>query len=142
MRVLVLTSYMDDEYIYESITAGAHGYLMKEIDPAGLVSAIVRVARGESIISPSLTARLMAIVRAKAQPDPARLFTSLSPQEKRVRDLVTLGKTNKEIGDKLGLSDNTVKNYLGSVFEKLNVKSRAQAAALHTQTQARANRPK
>ncbi len=142
MRVLVLTSYMDDEYIYESITAGAHGYLMKEIDPPGLVSAIARVARGESIISPSLTARVMAIVRAKAQPDPGRLFTSLSPQEKRVLDLVALGKTNKEIGDKLGLSDNTVKNYLGSVFEKLNVKSRAQAAALHTQNQARTNRPK
>ena len=142
LRVLVLTSYMDDEYIYESITAGAHGYLMKEIDPSGLVSAIVRVARGESIISPALTARVMAIVRAKAQPDPARLFTSLSPQEKRVLDLVALGKTNKEIADKLGLSDNTVKNYLGSVFEKLHVKGRAQAAALYMQSQSRANRPK
>lgn len=142
IRILVLTSYMEDEYIYEAIAAGAHGYLMKEIDPAGLVSAIVRVAAGESIISPALTARVMALVRNKAQPDPARLFTSLSPQEKRVLDLVVLGKTNKEIGDKLGLSDNTVKNYLGSVFEKLNVKSRAQAAALYTQTQFRSTRPR
>jgi two-component system response regulator DevR len=142
VRILVLTSYMDDEYIYEAITAGAHGYLMKEIDPSGLVAAILRVAAGESIISPALTARVMALVRANAQPDPAKLFTTLSPQEKRVLDLVVLGKTNKEIGDKLGLSDNTVKNYLGSVFEKLNVKSRAQAAALYTQAQVRTNRPK
>jgi two-component system response regulator DevR len=142
VRILVLTSYMEDEYIYEAITAGAHGYLMKEIDPAGLIAAILRVAAGESIISPELTARVMAIVRANAQPDPAKLFTSLSPQEKRVLDLVVLGKTNKEIGDKLGLSDNTVKNYLGSVFEKLNVKSRSQAAALYTQAQVRSTRPK
>lgn len=142
LRILVLTSYMDDEYIYESITAGAHGYLMKEIDPAGLVSAIVRVAAGQSIISPDLTARVLALVRSNAQPDPSKLFTTLSPQEKRVLDLVVQGKTNKEIGDKLGLSDNTVKNYLGSVFEKLNVKSRAQAAALHTQAQIRATKPK
>lgn len=142
IRILVLTSYMEDEYIYEAISAGAHGYLMKEIDPPALISAIVRVAAGESIISPALTARVMALVRNKSQPDPARLFTSLSPQEKRVLDLVVLGKTNKEIGDKLGLSDNTVKNYLGSVFEKLDVKSRAQAAALYTQVQVRGTRPK
>jgi two-component system, NarL family, response regulator DevR len=142
IRVLVLTSYMDDEYIYEAITAGAHGYLMKEIDPAGLISAIIRVAAGESIISPDLTARVLALVRANAQPDPARLFTSLSPQEKRVLELVVAGKTNKEIGDKIGLSDNTVKNYLGSVFEKLNVRSRAQAAALYTRVHTRATRPK
>jgi two-component system, NarL family, response regulator DevR len=142
LRVLVLTSYMDDEYIYEAITAGAHGYLMKEIDPAGLISAIIRVAAGESIISPDLTARVLALVRANAQPDPSRLFTTLSPQEKRVLELVVAGKTNKEIGDKLGLSDNTVKNYLGSVFEKLNVRSRAQAAALYTRVHTRATRPK
>jgi two-component system response regulator DevR len=142
LRVLVLTSYMDNEYIYEAIAAGAHGYLMKEIDPAGLVAAIIRVAAGESIISPDLTARVLDLVRVNAQPDPSRLFTTLSPQEKRVLELVVQGKTNKEIGDKLGLSDNTVKNYLGSVFEKLKVKSRAQAAALYTQAQVRTARPK
>jgi two-component system response regulator DevR len=142
LRVLVLTSYMDDEYIYESIAAGAHGYLMKEIDPPGLIAAIIKVYRGESIISPALTARVMALVRSRSQPDPAHAFTSLSPQEKRVLELVAQGKTNREIGDKLGLSDNTVKNYLGSVFEKLNVKGRAQAAAAYTQSQARMNRPK
>jgi two-component system response regulator DevR len=142
IRILVLTSYLDDEYIYEAITAGAHGYLLKEIDPAGLISAVIRVAAGESIISPDLTARVLSLVRNKAQPSPARLFTSLSPQEKRVLELVALGKTNKEIADKLDLSDNTVKNYLGSVFEKLNVRSRAQAAALYTQAHAHGTRPK
>jgi two-component system, NarL family, response regulator DevR len=142
IRILVLTSYMDDEYIHEAITAGAHGYLMKEIDPAGLVAAVIRVAAGESIISPDLTARVLSLVRNNAQPDPARLFTSLSPQEKRVLELVAVGKTNKEIGDKLALADNTVKNYLGSVFEKLNVRSRAQAAALYTRVNHRSNRPK
>ena len=141
LRVLILTSYMDDQYIYEAITAGAHGYLLKEIDPAGLVDAIVRVAAGESIISPDLTEKVMAMLRHSANQGQSNQFTSLSPQEKRVLELVVQGKTNKEIAAKLDLSDNTVKNYLGSVFEKLKVKRRAQATALYLQSQARGTRP-
>ncbi len=140
-HVLVLTSFTDDSFIYEAITAGAQGYLMKEIDPAGLVDAINRVAAGQSVISPDLTARMLAIVRASSQQTDS-VFTLLSPQEKRVLELVVQGRTNKEIGEKLGLSENTVKNYLGNVFEKLHVRRRSQAAALYMQSSAAAPKPK
>jgi two-component system, NarL family, response regulator DevR len=141
-RILVLTSFAEDNYIYESITAGAHGYLLKEVDPSALVDSVIRVASGQSIISPDLTARVLSIVRSSAKQESSKLFTSLSPQEKRVLELVVLGKTNKEIAERLELSDNTVKNYLGSVFEKLNVSRRSQAAALYMQAQKTTNRPK
>jgi two-component system, NarL family, response regulator DevR len=140
-HVLVLTSFTDDTFIYEAITAGAQGYLMKEIDPAGLVDAINRVASGQSVISPDLTARMLAIVRSSSQ-QPDSIFTLLSPQEKRVLDLVVQGRTNKEIGEKMGLSENTVKNYLGNVFEKLHVRRRSQAAAIYLQSQGSTSRSK
>ncbi|PTY06295.1 DNA-binding response regulator [Opitutaceae bacterium EW11] len=140
-HVLVLTSFTDDTFIYEAITAGAQGYLMKEIDPAGLVDAIQRVAAGQSVISPDLTARMLAIVRSNSQ-QANSIFTLLSPQEKKVLELVVQGRTNKEIGEKLNLSENTVKNYLGNVFEKLHVRRRSQAAALFIQSQTTPSRPK
>lgn len=140
-HVLILTSFTDDTFIYEAISAGAQGYLMKEIDPAGLVDAIQRVAAGQSVISPDLTARMLAIVRSNSQ-QANSIFTLLSPQEKKVLELVVQGRTNKEIGEKLGLSENTVKNYLGNVFEKLHVRRRSQAAALFIQSQTTPGRPK
>jgi len=134
-RVLILTSYSNDGFIYDAITAGAHGYLMKEIDPEGLVRAVIEVAEGRSILDPEATARVMQMVRSNAASgqgsDP---LASLSAQERRVLALVSEGRTNKEIGEDLSLSDNTVKNYLGTVFEKLNVKRRSQAAALWVQS--------
>jgi two-component system response regulator DevR len=139
-RVLVLTSYTDDNFVYEAITAGSHGYLMKDVEPTALLEAIERVAAGESILSPDLTSRVLAMVRSTT-PAEVTKFTSLSPQEKRVLELVVKGKTNKQIGDELGLSDNTVKNYLGNVFEKLHVKRRAQAAALYAQAFRNKTRP-
>lgn len=140
-HVLILTSFTDDSFIYEAITAGAQGYLMKEIDPAGLVDAIGRVAAGESVISPDLTARMLALVRANSR-QAESIFTLLSPQEKRVLELVVQGRTNKEIGEALSLSENTVKNYLGNVFEKLHVRRRSQAAAMYLQSQSAPSRPK
>lgn len=137
-RVVILTSYSNDEYLYEAIAAGAQGYLMKEIDPAGLNRAVVDVYEGRSILDPESTARVMRMMRTQqgqAQ-GPAALLGTLSVQERRVLALVADGRTNKEIGDELGLSDNTVKNYLGSVFEKLQVKRRSQAAALYVQANA------
>jgi len=138
-RVIILTSYSNDGFIYDAITAGAHGYLMKEIDPEGLVRAVIEVAEGRSILDPETTARVMHMMRSSASMgqggDP---LSSLSAQERRVLALVSEGRTNKEIGDALALSDNTVKNYLGTVFEKLNVKRRSQAAALWVQ----ANQPR
>ena len=134
-RIVVLTSFSNDNFVYEAITAGAHGYLMKEIDPAGLVQAMLDVADGRSILDPDTTARVIRLVRAQSAGASNEDLAALSPQERRVLALVAEGKTNKEIGEQLGLSDNTVKNYLGSVFEKLHVKRRSQAAALYVQNQ-------
>lgn len=131
-KVIVLTSHISDALVYEAITSGAEGYLMKEIDPAGLIDAISRAARGASILSPEMTSRVFDLVRGKTPNNDAVKIDSLSHQEQRVLALVSAGLTNKEIGQQLSLSDNTVKNYLGSVFEKLAVKNRSQAASLYT----------
>lgn len=133
--VIMLTSYSNDGYLYEAIAAGAQGYLMKEIDPQGLVRAVTDVHEGRSILDPDSTARVMRMMRTRTSPQTgsAGALASLSMQERKVLALVADGRTNKEIGDDLGLSDNTVKNYLGSVFEKLQVRRRSQAAALYVQ---------
>ncbi|WP_221030625.1 response regulator [Actomonas aquatica] len=132
-RILVLTSFTSDGFVYEAITSGAQGYLMKEIDPLGLVKAISDIMEGKSILSPDITAGVMRMMRGgKGE---AGDLSILSPQERRVLALVAEGKTNKQIGDEMGLSDNTVKNYLCSVFDKLQVRRRSQAAALYVQSQ-------
>jgi len=132
--VVVLSSFSNDNFVYDAIASGAYGYLMKEIDPAGLVQAIVDVAEGKSILDPDATARVMRLLRTQTATASNEALASLSPQERRVLALVAEGKTNKEIGERLDLSDNTVKNYLGSVFEKLQVKRRSQAAAVYVQS--------
>ncbi len=130
-RVLFLTSVVDDALIDEAIRTGAHGYLLKEIDSAGLVQAIRDVGAGKSILDPAVTARVMQLVRSGGGgPDP---LATLSPQEQRVLALIAAGRTNKEAGGDLNLSEKTVKNYLSSIFEKLHVSRRAQAAALFAQ---------
>lgn len=100
--VLVLTSSVDDEFLYQSISAGAKGYLIKEIDPAGLLDAVRRVAAGQSVISPEQISRTLSVIRERSQ-QAATNFTLLSSQEKRVLELIVHGQTNKEIGDKLAL---------------------------------------
>ena len=125
-RVLILTSVVDDAMVDDAIRSGAHGYLLKEIDGRGLVNAIRDVAAGKSILDPAVTARVMKMVRSGGSPRDA--LATLSPQERRVLALIAEGCTNKEVGVKLGLSEKTVKNYLSTVFEKLHVSRRAEAA--------------
>lgn len=132
IRVLILTSVATDELIHQAVLAGAQGYLMKEINPDGLVRAIADAFAGKSVLTPEITERVMRLLRDGTQSNGASL-SSLSPQERRVLALVADGLTNKEVGEKLGLSDNTVKNYLVTVFEKLQVKRRSQAAAMFAQ---------
>ena len=136
-KVIILTSFSNDNYVYEAISAGARGYLMKEINPEGLCQAVADVAAGKSILDPEATARVMRLVRTQASGGDTQELAALSPQETKVLALVAEGKTNKEIGDRLKLSDNTVKNYLGNVFDKLQVKRRSQAAALWVQAHPR-----
>jgi DNA-binding NarL/FixJ family response regulator len=132
-KVVILTSYSNDNFVYEAVTSGAQGYLMKEIDPAGLVTALQDVASGRSILDPDATSRILRMLRAGGVAEQAQDLSVLSAQERRVLALVADGLTNKEVGDQLKLSENTVKNYLVSVFEKLRVKRRAQAAAIYVQ---------
>lgn len=132
-HVIVLTSHANDNFVYEAVIAGVQGYLMKEIDPVALVQAIRDVADGRSILDPDATARVFRLLRTNNAPQANSDLAVLSPQERRVLVLVAAGRTNKEVGEQLSLSENTVKNYLANVFEKLNVKTRAQAAVVYTQ---------
>ncbi|MES2695079.1 MAG: response regulator transcription factor [Verrucomicrobiota bacterium] len=131
-RVLILTSVLDDTIVDEAIRAGAHGYLLKEVDGRGLMNAIRDVASGKSILDPAVTARLMQLMKT-GNATGRDAFASLSPQEKRVLALIAEGCTNKEVGVKLNLSEKTVKNYLSTVFEKLHVSRRAEAAVIYAQ---------
>jgi two-component system response regulator DevR len=128
-RVLVLTSVVDETLVDEAIRAGAHGYLLKEIDRRGLLQAILDVAAGKSILDPAVTARVIQLVKDGSGATQDALAI-LSPQERKVLALIAEGQTNKEVGSQLGLAEKTVKNYLSNVFEKLHVSRRSQAAAM------------
>ena len=132
-RVLILTSFTNDELVYNAVIAGAHGYLMKELDPAGLVKAIHDTAAGKSVLTPDVTSRVLRMIRSGGNSGASGELALLSAQERKVLALVAEGFTNKEVGQQLNLSENTVKNYLVSVFGKLKVKRRSQAAALFVQ---------
>jgi DNA-binding NarL/FixJ family response regulator len=133
VRVLFLTSYADEQTVLESLDAGGDGYLLKEIDEAALVQGIRSVANGQSILDPAITRRVLERARTPGVPTGETKWATLSPQEKRVLSLVAEGKTNKEIGLDMGLSDKTVKNYLSNILEKLQLTRRSQAAAFFVQ---------
>lgn len=136
-RVVMLTSYSNDNLVYDAIVAGAQGYLLKEIDPPSLLTAMSAALAGRSVLSPEITSHVMQFVRGKSIPTlAADSLAKLSPQETRVLTLVADGLTNKQIGAELNLSENTVKNHLVSVFEKLAVRSRSQAAARYVRGRA------
>ncbi len=139
-RVLFLTSFADEEIVLESIDAGGDGYLLKEIDEDNLVQAIRNVAAGKSILDPAVTRRVLEHVKntdTHLETPSTNRLGSISPQERRVLELVAEGKTNKEIGVALGLSDKTVKNYLSNIMEKLQVARRSHAAAYFVQHSSR-----
>jgi len=139
-RVLFLTSFADEEIVLESIDAGGDGYLLKEIDEDNLVQAIRNVAAGKSILDPAVTRRVLEHVKntdTHLETPSTNRLGSVSPQERRVLALVAEGKTNKEIGLALGLSDKTVKNYLSNIMEKLQVARRSHAAAYFVQHSSR-----
>ena len=129
-RVLFLTSYQDDEGVLAAIVGGASGYLLKQVNAEGLLRAIHAVAQGQSVLDPAITQPLLTRMRLqKEEASESPRTTTLSTQQQRVLALVAEGKTNKEIGSSLELSDKTVKNYIRFIFQKLKVTRRAQAAA-------------
>ncbi len=128
-RVLVLTSVADEDVVDDAIRAGAHGYLLKEVNGRALVQAIHDVAIGKSILDPAITARVLALMRSTA-PATKNTLAMLSPQEHHVLALIAEGLTNKEAAQKMALTEKTVKNYLSNIFDKLHVTRREEAAAL------------
>lgn len=133
IRVLVLTSFADDNVIVEAISAGADGYLLKEVNREGLVEAIEKVASGHSILDPAVTGRVFGKVQSLMQNPSGNKLGLLSAQERRVLALVAEGKTNKEIAAAMGLSDKTIKNYFSNILDKLQMSRRSQAAAYFVQ---------
>lgn len=133
LAVLILTSSNSERHMHDAIAAGAKGYLLKENDGAALAAAVRTVAKGDSVIDPSMAGQVLNLVRNKGVQTAADRLAALSPQERRVVALLASGLTNKEIGDQMGLTEKTVKNYLATIFNKLNISRRTQAAALYVE---------
>ena len=126
VKVLMLTSYSDDEAVIGSIMAGASGYLLKEIRSQEIVDAIRRVGAGQSLLDPAVTSRVLERVRSGGEDDK---LAQLTEQEQHILGYIAEGNTNKEISEKVNLSDKTVKNYVSNILGKLEVSRRSQAAA-------------
>lgn len=129
-KVLVLTSSSNERNVQEALSAGAQGYLLKDNDGAALASGLRSVAGGQPVLDPSMASQMLNLVKHRGQLSAAGKLSQLSPQERRVVAFLADGLTNKEIGDRLGLTEKTVKNYLATIFSKLNIARRTQAAAL------------
>ena len=128
-KVIMLTSYAEDEMLFSAIRAGASGYILKQIGSEDLVKALEAVGRGEALLDPAVTQRVFQEVRRAVKEEEASAFAHLSQQEKHVLLLVSEGKTNREIAKLLFLGEGTVRNYVSSILSKLGVNNRAEAAA-------------
>jgi DNA-binding NarL/FixJ family response regulator len=132
-KVVMLTSYADDELLFAAIRAGACGYVLKQIGSTDLIQSIEAASRGEATLDPTLTQRVFNEVRRAIQNEEKAAFTDLTPQEMQVLALISEGKTNREIAEALFLSEGTVRNYVSSILSKLSVSNRAEAAAFAVQ---------
>ena len=128
IRGLILTSYDDDEALFAAIMAGASGYVLKEIKGSDLVSAVRQVAAGNSLIDPSLTAKVLE--RVRNPPSTAPELADLTEQEMKLLGFIAEGLTNRQIGERMFLAEKTVKNYVSSILAKLGLERRTQAAVL------------
>lgn len=126
IRCLMLTSYADDEALFDSIMAGAAGYILKQVRGNELLDGIRRVAAGQSLLDPSMTTRVLDRLRHGQQQD--ERIASLTAQERRILDLLAEGLTNRQIGERLHLAEKTVKNYVSNVLMKLGMERRTEAA--------------
>jgi two-component system response regulator DevR len=129
IKVIMLTSYAEDEMLFDAIAAGACGYVLKQIGSDDLIRAVEAVGKGEALLDPALTQRVFARVREAVRKEIEEAFTSLTDQEMRVLAQVSEGKTNREIAETLFLGEGTVRNYVSSILKKLELTNRAEAAA-------------
>ncbi|MGD0926701.1 MAG: response regulator transcription factor, partial [Streptosporangiaceae bacterium] len=127
LAVLMLTSFSDDEALFDAIMAGAAGYVLKQIRGTDLVGAVRTIASGQSLLDPEAASRVMR--RMRDQATAADPLAGLTDQERRILALIGEGLTNRQIGDRLFLAEKTVKNYVSALFAKLGMQRRAQAAA-------------
>lgn len=135
---LILTSYSDDEALFDAIMAGAAGYVLKQIRENDLVSAIRQVAAGQSLLDPRLTARVLERLR-NGDPEDERL-ARLTEQERRILALVGEGLTNRQIGNRIHLAEKTVKNYMSNILSKLGMERRTEVAAFAARLDERSHR--
>ena len=126
VRCLMLTSFDDDEALFNAVVAGAAGYVLKDVRGGDIVESVRRVARGESLLDPFATARVIERLR-RPQPDDERL-ASLSPQERRILELLADGLTNRQIAAEMYLAEKTIKNYVSNLLMKLGMSRRTEAA--------------
>lgn len=139
MACLILTSFAEDEALYASVMAGAAGFLLKQIKARDLIADVKKVANGESLMDPRAVARVVDRIANPPAQDPA--LESLSPQERRVLDLIGEGLTNKQIAESMFLAEHTVKNYITGLLRKLKMATRTEAAIFATKlkSEGRAN---
>ena len=128
-KVIILTSYADDELLMDAIEAGAAGYVLKQIGSDALLKALESVARGESLLDPSLMNKVFARLREATRKERGQAFANLTEQEVKILALVAEGMTNREIADRIYLSEKTVRNYVSAILGKLGLAHRSQAAA-------------
>jgi DNA-binding NarL/FixJ family response regulator len=126
VQCLMLTSYADDEALFDAIMAGAAGYVLKQVRGAELVDGIRRVAAGQSLLDPSVTAKVLE--RLRHAPVEDERFSSLTEQERNILDLLATGMTNRQIGAELFLAEKTVKNYVSNMLAKMGMQGRTEAA--------------
>ena len=126
VQCLMLTSYADDEALFSAIMAGASGYILKQVKGLDLLDGIRRVARGESLLDPSVTRRVLERLRTKPEDDE---LAGLTDQERKILDLIAEGLTNRQIGERMFLAEKTIKTYVSNLLSKLGMSRRSEAAA-------------
>jgi two-component system response regulator DevR len=139
LACIMLTSFADDEALFEAIMAGASGYVLKQVSGSNLIDAIRRVGAGQSLLDPSVTARVLE--RLRKGPDEDERLKGITDQERRILNLLAEGKTNRQIAGEMFLAEKTVKNYVSGVLSKLGMQRRTQIAVLATEIRDKQQRP-
>jgi two-component system, NarL family, response regulator DevR len=138
VRCLMLTSFSDDEALFDSIMAGASGYLLKQVRGADLVDSVRRVAAGQSLLDPTVTAKVLE--RLRRPPEEDEQLARLTEQERKILDLLAQGLTNRQIGERLFLAEKTVKNYVSNLLMKMGMHRRTEAAVYAARLAAKRDR--
>ena len=133
-RVLILTTFDHDEYVYEALRIGASGFVLKDDPPEQLIAAIRTIAQGDALLSPSITKRVIEQFGRVPRPDPPRELSELTSREREILKLIAQGLSNAEIAEQLVIGETTVKTHVTHIFQKLNLRDRVQAVVLAYQT--------